>query len=117
MHIKLGSILLRFVFVSAVRRAVDDDSENDGLPDHLDDADLVEARYKGGHIPSKAFKALQMYIKDDDKEPPKKSKFSSHYHPKILTLLLTGTKIAKFANSEDLDEVAHYEPPHLNLHC
>ena len=27
------------------------------------------------------------------------------------------TKIAEFANSVDLDEVAHNEPPHLDLHC
>ena len=27
------------------------------------------------------------------------------------------TKIAKFAHSIDLDEVAHNEPPHLDLHC
>ena len=27
------------------------------------------------------------------------------------------TKIAKFANSGDPDEVAHNEPPHLDLHC
>ena len=27
------------------------------------------------------------------------------------------TKIAEFANSVDLDEVAHYEPPHVDLHC
>ena len=26
------------------------------------------------------------------------------------------TKIAEFANSVDLDEVAHSEPPHLDLH-
>ena len=26
-------------------------------------------------------------------------------------------KIAEFANSIDLDEVAHNEPPHLDLHC
>ena len=26
-------------------------------------------------------------------------------------------KIAEFANSIDLDEVAHDEPPHLDLHC
>ena len=25
--------------------------------------------------------------------------------------------IAEFANNVDLDEVAHYEPPHLDLHC
>ena len=30
---------------------------------------------------------------------------------------LTQTKIAEFANSVDLDEVAHHEPPHLDLHC
>ena len=27
------------------------------------------------------------------------------------------TKIAEFANSVDLNEVAHHEPPHLDLHC
>ena len=27
------------------------------------------------------------------------------------------THIAEFANSIDLDEVAHNEPPHLDLHC
>ena len=26
-------------------------------------------------------------------------------------------KIAEFANSVDLDEVVHGEPPHLDLHC
>ena len=26
-------------------------------------------------------------------------------------------KIAEFANSVDLDEVAHNEPPHLDLYC
>ena len=26
-------------------------------------------------------------------------------------------KIAEFSNSVDPDEVAHNEPPHLNLHC
>ena len=25
--------------------------------------------------------------------------------------------ICKFANSVNLDEVAHYEPPHLDLYC
>ena len=30
---------------------------------------------------------------------------------------LTETKIAEFANSVDLDEMAHNEPPHLDLHC
>ena len=27
------------------------------------------------------------------------------------------TKTAEFANSVDLDEVAHHEPPQLGLHC
>ena len=27
------------------------------------------------------------------------------------------TKIPEFANNVDLDEVAHDEPPHLDLHC
>ena len=34
-----------------------------------------------------------------------------------LTLYVPETKIAEFANSLDLDEVAHNEPPHLDLHC
>ena len=59
-------------YISAVRRAVDNDSENDGLPDHLDDADLIETRYKGGDIPSKAFKFLQKYVSDDAKDIQKK---------------------------------------------
>ena len=35
----------------------------------------------------------------------------------LLTLQVPGTKIAKFANSVDLGEVTHNEPPHLDLHC
>ena len=34
-----------------------------------------------------------------------------------LTLLLPETKISEFANSVHLDEVAHHEQPHLDLHC
>ena len=34
-----------------------------------------------------------------------------------LTLSLPETKIAEFANSIDLDEVAHNEPPHQDLRC
>ena len=30
---------------------------------------------------------------------------------------LPETKIVEFANRVDLDEVAHNEPPHLDLHC
>ena len=36
----------------------------------------------------------------------------------LLTLKLPETKITEFANSVDLDEVAHHDkPPHLDLHC
>ena len=35
----------------------------------------------------------------------------------LNSLSLPGTKIAEFANGVDLDEVAHIEPPHLDLHC
>ena len=34
-----------------------------------------------------------------------------------LTLSVPETTIAEFENSIDLDEVAHNEPPHLDLHC
>ena len=34
-----------------------------------------------------------------------------------LTLEVPEMKIDEFANSIDLDEVAHIEPPHLDLHC
>ena len=44
-----------------------------------------------------------------------------HYLTKKLNVTLTlsvpETKIAEFAISVDLDEVAHYEPPPLDLHC
>ena len=33
------------------------------------------------------------------------------------TLFNSETKIPESANSVDLDEVALYEPPHLDLHC
>ena len=33
-----------------------------------------------------------------------------------ITLQVPEAKIAEFANSVDLDEVAHNEPPHLDLH-
>ena len=34
-----------------------------------------------------------------------------------LNTLSTRDAIAEFAKSADLDEVAHYEPPYLDLHC
>ena len=35
----------------------------------------------------------------------------------VLTLKVPETKIAEFSNSVDLDEAAHNEPPHQDLHC
>ena len=34
-----------------------------------------------------------------------------------IKTVLPEMKIAEFANSVDLDEVAHPEPPHLDLYC
>ena len=34
-----------------------------------------------------------------------------------LTLKVPKTKLVEFANSVEPDEVAHNEPPHLDLHC
>ena len=34
-----------------------------------------------------------------------------------LTLQVPEMKIFEFANSVDLDDVAHQKPPHLDLHC
>ena len=43
---------------------------------------------------------------------------NSHNHPEIqFNSLTTSDEKAEFANSVDLDEVAHHEPPHLDLHC
>ena len=36
---------------------------------------------------------------------------------KTFDTLSTEDEEAEFANSLDLDEVAHNEPPHLDLHC
>ena len=38
-------------------------------------------------------------------------------YPFTITLSLPERKIAEFANSVDLDEVAHNEPPHQDLRC
>ena len=41
----------------------------------------------------------------------------SVYEDTHLALKVSETKIAKYANCIDLDEVAHDEPPHLDLMC
>ena len=42
-----------------------------------------------------------------------------HRNENILTVILIALKmkVVEFANSVDPDEMAHYEPPHLDLHC
>ena len=44
---------------------------------------------------------------------------SVNYGTEIVKLFkyVPGTKIAEFSNSVDLTEVAHNEPPHLDIHC
>ena len=42
--------------------------------------------------------------------------FHAQKWPEAPTQLLPETHIAELANSVDLDEVAHFEPPHLDLH-
>ena len=43
--------------------------------------------------------------------------FLKSYSHKLFGTLTTGDEKAEFANSIDLDEVAHNKPPHLVLHC
>ena len=42
--------------------------------------------------------------------------FSRHVSKDVNYIRARGQK-DKFANSVDLDEVTHDEPPHLDLHC
>ena len=41
----------------------------------------------------------------------------NNFYNNNLNSLTTIHKIAEFANSVGLDEVAHNEPPHQDLHC
>ena len=45
------------------------------------------------------------------------SSSDKHLFSLDLTLKAPKMKTAEFANSVDPDEVAHKEPPHLNVHC
>ena len=47
----------------------------------------------------------------------KKRKLLNYIYFQCITLLIPNTKIAEFANCVNLDEVAHDELPHLDLHC
>ena len=40
-----------------------------------------------------------------------------YYVGREIGLKVPKTRIVEFANSVDPDEVAHDEPPHLDLHC
>ena len=48
-----------------------------------------------------------IFIFENDEDPDQCS----------LTFYVSETKTAEFANSVGLDEVAHDEPPYLDLHC
>ena len=51
---------------------------------------------------------------------PTRQKVSFHATPSMYIVNSLTTRDAKqneFPNSVDLDEVAHNEPPHLDLHC
>ncbi|XP_060568872.1 trithorax group protein osa-like isoform X4 [Ruditapes philippinarum] len=73
---------------NASSRTISDD-EDDGMPDRLNEEDMVDKRYTGAHIPSKSFKALQMYMDDDktgsegDTGGPKIKVISRAKSPKI----------------------------------
>ena len=43
--------------------------------------------------------------------------FKEYLRAKLQAPVLPETKIAEFTNSADLDEMAHNEPPHQDLHC
>ncbi|KAH9495423.1 hypothetical protein Btru_015084 [Bulinus truncatus] len=45
-----------------------EEEEEDGLPETLNNEDMVDKRYKGGNIPSKVFKQLQKKVGDDAPE-------------------------------------------------
>lgn len=55
-----------FIARSSPKQPTDDDDlpcdDDDGLPDTLSGDELTDKRYKGGHIPSRSFKVLQMSV-------------------------------------------------------
>ena len=53
------------------------------------------------------------------KKQAKVNNISVNYGTEIVKLFkcVPGTKITEFSNSVDLNEVAHNEPPHLDIHC
>ncbi|XP_050390256.1 uncharacterized protein LOC126809629 isoform X3 [Patella vulgata] len=52
------------------QRRANVDEEDDGLPDTLSNEEMVDVRYKGGHIPSRVFRSLQKAVGDDTPEIP-----------------------------------------------
>ena len=57
------------------------------------------------------------YIREAHKEMRGKLLARFYQDPVVINSLTTRDEIAEFANSVDIDEVAHNEPPHLDLHC
>ncbi|KAK6170650.1 hypothetical protein SNE40_018994 [Patella caerulea] len=52
------------------QRRANVDEEDDGLPDTLSNEEMVDVRYKGGHIPSRVFRSLQKAVGDETPETP-----------------------------------------------
>lgn len=54
----------QFIARSSPKQAMDEDDlpcdDDDGLPDTLSGDEVTDKRYKGGNIPSRSFKVLQM---------------------------------------------------------
>ena len=60
----------------------------------------------------------QEYVKSLKHQKKQTTNFiSAKLQKAILACLVPEMTIAEFANSLDLAEVAHYEPPHVDLHC
>ncbi|ESO87190.1 hypothetical protein LOTGIDRAFT_229329 [Lottia gigantea] len=76
----------------AQRRANKGDDEDDGLPDTLSNEEIVDVRYKGGHIPSKVFRSLQKAVGDDT---PEEAQPVSQNGIKVITKAAPPTTVTK----------------------
>lgn len=71
----MSALLFTFDFRPPTAKGSGHDAEeDDGLPDTLHPDDVVDRRYKGGHIPSKVFRTLQRAVGDDTPEVPQAGK-------------------------------------------
>lgn len=64
--------------VCTAQGGVREEEEDDGLPDTLNPDEVVDKRYKGGHIPSKVFRTLQRAVGDDTPEVPSHGNVTSY---------------------------------------